>query len=83
MTKKGKERASSDVGFMFIAYNLRRILNIIDLKILKEYLRALLCKILTIFEVKLVNLSQLFFPNLKINFICLQNKTHLNSSISF
>jgi hypothetical protein len=83
MTKKGKERASSDVGFMFIAYNLRRILNIIDPKILKEYLRVLLCKILTIFEVKLVNLSQLFFPNLKINFICLQKKTHLNSSISF
>ena len=29
MTKKTMQRASSDVGFMFIAYNLTRIWNII------------------------------------------------------
>ena len=29
LTKKGTSRASSDVGFMFIAYNLRRIGNIL------------------------------------------------------
>ena len=39
LTKKGMERASADVGFMFIAYNLRRIINIIGQENLKEYLK--------------------------------------------
>jgi transposase len=42
LTKKGMNRASSDVGFMFIAYNLRRIGNILTHDIMKEYLRILL-----------------------------------------
>jgi transposase len=41
LTKKGISRASSDVGFMFIAYNLRRIGNILTMNVLKEYLRTL------------------------------------------
>lgn len=41
LTKKGMKRASSDVGFMFIAYNLRRIGNILTMEVLKEYLRIL------------------------------------------
>jgi len=41
LTKKGISRASSDVGFMFIAYNLRRIGNILTMNALKEYLRIL------------------------------------------
>lgn len=32
MTKKTKERASADVGFIFMAYNLKRIMNIIGIK---------------------------------------------------
>jgi len=40
MTKKTKARASADVGFIFIAYNLRRIINIIGNDELKSYLRA-------------------------------------------
>lgn len=36
MTKKTKERASADVGFVFIAYNLRRIINIIGLDKLRN-----------------------------------------------
>lgn len=42
LSKKGIGRAGSDVGFMFIAYNLRRIGNILTQKVLKEYLRILL-----------------------------------------
>jgi len=42
LTKKGMERASADVGFMFTAYNLRRIINIIGQKDLKEYLKKVL-----------------------------------------
>jgi hypothetical protein len=41
LTKKGVSRAASDVGFMFIAYNLRRIGNILTGDRLKEYLRIL------------------------------------------
>ena len=41
LTKKGINRASADVGFMFIAYNLRRIVNILTRDQLREYLRIL------------------------------------------
>jgi len=41
LTKKGMERAASDVGFMFTAYNLRRIMNLIDKNDLKKYLQGL------------------------------------------
>lgn len=41
ITKKGKDRASSDVGLMFVAYNLRRIFNLVDQEALKKYLKML------------------------------------------
>ena len=41
LTKQGKDRASSDVGLMFISYNLRRLINILSTKELKEHLKAL------------------------------------------
>jgi transposase len=41
MTKKGLKRASADVGFMFSAFNLRRIFNIVDKNLLRDYLRSL------------------------------------------
>jgi len=41
LTKKGISRASADVGFMFIAYNLKRIGNILTRDQLREYLRIL------------------------------------------
>lgn len=41
MTKKGKKRASADVGLMFTAFNLRRILNILDQNLLKKFLEDL------------------------------------------
>jgi transposase len=41
ITKKGMKRASADVGFMFTAYNLRRLMNIIDKNLLKKYLQKL------------------------------------------
>ena len=41
ITKKGMKRASADVGFMFIAYNLRRLMNIIDTTTFKKFLQEL------------------------------------------
>lgn len=42
MTKKYKKRAEADLGFIFIAYNLRRILNILDRNTLKAYLKIVI-----------------------------------------
>ena len=50
LTKKGIKRASSDVGFMLIAYNLRRIGNILTSDLLKEYLRMLVSLFLTDYD---------------------------------
>jgi transposase len=41
ITKKGIKRASSDVGLMFIAYNLRRLMNIVDKNVFRKFLREL------------------------------------------
>ena len=41
MTKKTIKRTFSDVGLIFVAYNLRRIFNILNPEVLKKYLRAL------------------------------------------
>jgi transposase len=40
-TKKGIRRASADVGLMFVAYNLRRLMNIIDKNTFKKFLSEL------------------------------------------
>lgn len=41
MTKKTIKHASADVGLIFSAYNLRRIFNLIDQNLLKQYLKLL------------------------------------------
>jgi transposase len=48
LTKRGINRASSDVGFMFIAYNFRRIISILGKNQLMEYLRILASLFLTV-----------------------------------
>jgi transposase len=58
LTKKGIERASSDVGLMFIAYNLRRIVNILTTDQLKEYLRILLSLFLAVSDLIRDHLTQ-------------------------
>ena len=50
LTKRGMSRASSDVGLIFIAYNLRRLGNILTREVLKEYLRILASSISIIFD---------------------------------
>jgi transposase len=41
MTKKTIQHASADVGLIFVAYNLRRLFNLIDPNELKQYLKVL------------------------------------------
>lgn len=40
-TKKGLKHASADVGLMFTAFNLRRLMNIIDKNMFKKFLKEL------------------------------------------
>lgn len=40
-TKKGIKRAGADVGLMFCAYNLRRIINLVDKNLFKKFLEEL------------------------------------------
>ena len=58
ITKKGIKRASSDVGFMFIVYNLRRIGNILTKDRLMEYLRILLSLYLNLFGVTFKQITE-------------------------
>ncbi|MCJ7448365.1 MAG: IS1182 family transposase [Bacteroidales bacterium] len=58
LTKKGISRAISDVGFMFIAYNLRRIGNILTRDRLKEYLRILVSMFLDLFGINFRQLNE-------------------------
>jgi len=51
LTKQGKARASADVGLMFTAYNLRRIINILGQEAFKKYLMMLVLLFLQIFGV--------------------------------
>ena len=41
MTKKTIQRASADIGLVYVAYNLRRIFNILSSEVLKKYLSVL------------------------------------------
>ena len=41
MTKKTIKQASTDVGLIFTAYNLKRIFNLIDQNQLKQYLKSI------------------------------------------
>ena len=40
MTKKYKKRAEADVGLIFTAYNLRRLINILGIDVLQRYMRT-------------------------------------------
>jgi len=63
MTKKSMKRASADVGLIFVAYNLRRIMNILGQDKLKAYLKALSLVFYSIMaHFKAVSRSSFFNP---------------------
>lgn len=64
ITKKYINRAQADVGLMFTAYNLRRIINIIGFNSLQEYLKQQLLLFLTFIGIIRLHLS--IFKPLKI-----------------
>jgi hypothetical protein len=65
MTKKSKKHASADVGLMFTAFNLRRIMNIVDKNVFKKFLKELaflFSEISTFVKVFTVKMSFSIFP---------------------
>lgn len=52
LTEKGIKRASADVGFIFIAYNFKRIINIIGIKKLIELITPFWLVLLLIKPIK-------------------------------
>jgi hypothetical protein len=70
LTKEGMNRASADVGFIFIAYNIRRIISILDKDMFGEYLRILVSlffhisslfrRKISLFEISIFR--RIFFP---------------------
>jgi len=68
LTKKGKKRASSDVGLMFTAYNIRRLINIVGKNELKKYLEVLVLLVLAIYRKEWARLRQskrgIFYNNI-------------------
>ena len=66
ITKKGIKRAGADVGFMFVAYNLRRLMNIIDKNVLIKFLRELVYLFLrkaTVLKRFIFKMAASFFNN--------------------
>lgn len=74
MTKKTIVRATADVGFMLIAYNLRRLINIIGENDLIKYLR----EILSLYQLKKLLLKLEIFI---LNYLMCQTKYYSYFSI--
>jgi len=74
ITKKYIKRAEADFGFIMTAYNLRRIINIVGMERLREYMRSifrLFCFKISLFKLFLSLINQ----KLKLN---MKNKAILN-----
>jgi len=66
------KRASADVGLMFVAFNPRRLMDIIDKNEFKKFLQELAFLFLTKWtsiKVKRLAISVLFLPNLNYSFL--------------
>ncbi|MEE9361389.1 MAG: hypothetical protein V3U92_02190 [Cellulophaga sp.] len=70
MTKKTIKRASADVGFIFIAYNLKRIMNIIGI----EKLMEIMASFSVVFIVKKASYKLLKSKTCWIAYICTQSQ---------
>jgi len=60
LSKKGMARANADVGFIFIAYNLRRLINILGKEVFRKYLNTNALSRMTFFKALKCILSKIF-----------------------
>ena len=75
MTKKFKQRAEADVGLIFTAYNLRRLISIIGIESLMEYLESFVSLIFYYLDQYRLKISK--YTQFKI-FICFSRFSNLN-----
>lgn len=75
-TKRGIKRASADVGLMLTAFNLRRIFNLLDKNILKEFLK----KLVLIFYFSKTPLTQKYVPIIFSNYYHSRKKVFLKAA---
>lgn len=83
LTKKGMERAAADVGLMMIAYNLRRIGNILTQEVLKKYLKMLVPLFLAVFgSIKAILMHSVVFrgPVPEFAIIKLQERNYMRKA---
>jgi transposase len=86
ITKKGIDRASADVGFMMLAYNLRRLINIVGAEYFRKYLENLCLFISLIFNKITLKLADLrvvaiWIGKYRINFEVSSNCLILNQKL--
>lgn len=77
ITKKYKKRAEADIGLIFTAYNLRRLINILGTEALKAYLEniiSLYIKFIHKLRLKISRFKQFYFYR---NFYSLNSKQSL------
>ena len=74
LTKRGKERAAADVGFIFSAFNLRRIFNILDRNLLKVFLKTH-----ALFFIAIQSRFKLFRANFTLIFYPISQKIHIRN----
>jgi hypothetical protein len=58
LSKKGMARASVELGLIFIAYNLRRMINTLGKDLFSKYLKACLLKLSAFIRDTRVNLNK-------------------------
>jgi transposase len=88
MTKKYIHRASADVGFMMIAYNLKRIMNIVAYELLNMHLEEIITNVLCIFRliwIKITPFEHLkkFITNIKIKNKSRYDRLILSQNLSY
>ncbi len=66
LTKKFINRAEADIGLIFTAYNLRRLMNILGKEKMKEYIKTVIFLLIREFRnigFKISRFTQIYFPN--------------------
>ena len=74
-TKRSMKRASADVGLMFVAFNVRRMMNIVDKKAFKKFLQEL-----AFFDNEILTTSKAIKAQIRYLFLTNTNSISLNQA---
>ena len=74
-TKRSMKRASADVGWMFVAYNVRRMMNIVDKAAFKKFMQEL-----AFFDNEILTTSKAIKAQIRYLFLTNTNSISLNQA---